>query len=127
MAEAIVNARLGDEWEAYSAGTVPSGYVHPKAIQALAEIGIEHEGRSKNAQEYLDMPLDLVITVCDAADRNCPYWLGEGKRVHIGYPDPAEATGAEEEIMAVFRAVRDDISHEIPAFLASWSSDESLK
>jgi len=124
MAEAIVNAQLGDEWKAYSAGTVPSGYVHPKAIQALAEIGIEHEGRSKNAQEYLDAPLDLVITVCDDADQNCPYWLGAGKRVHIGYPDPAEATGTEEEIMAVFRAVRDDISRQIPEFLESWQSDE---
>jgi len=124
MAEAVVNARLGDEWEAYSAGTAPSGYVHPKAIQALAEIGIEHEGRSKNAREYLDTPLDLVITVCDDADQNCPYWLGEGKRVHIGYPDPAEATGTEEEIMAVFRAVRDDISRQIPEFLESWQSDE---
>ena len=123
MAEAIVNARLGDEWEAYSAGTAPSGYVHPKAIQALAEIGIEHEGRSKNAQEFLDAPWDLVITVCDDADQNCPYWLGEGTRVHLGYPDPAEATGTEEEIMAVFRAVRDDISRDIPEFLESWPSD----
>ena len=72
MAEAIVNARLGDAWEAYSAGTRPAGYVHPLALRALAEIGIVHNGRSKHADEYRDVPFDLVVTVCDDAAENVP-------------------------------------------------------
>ena len=117
MAEAIVNARLGDAWEAYSAGTQPAGYVHPLALRALAEIGIQHEGRSKHADEYRAVPFDLVVTVCDAAAENCPVWLGQGKRVHLGFPDPARATGTEDEVMTAFRQVRDDIALQIPALL----------
>lgn len=118
MAEAIVNARLGEQWQAFSAGTQPSGYVHPKALQVLAEIGIQHEGRSKHADELRDVDFDLVVTVCDDAAENCPVWLGKGKRVHLGFPDPAQATGSEEEILAVFRQVRDDIARRVPALLA---------
>jgi arsenate reductase len=110
MAEAIVNARIGDTWQAFSAGTQPAGYVHPKALQALSEIGIQHAGHSKSADEFRDMPLDLVVTVCDDAAENCPVWLGQGKRVHLGFPDPAQATGTEDEVFAVFRSVRDDIA-----------------
>lgn len=117
MAEAIVNARIGDVWEAVSAGTHPSGAVHPNALRALAEIGIGHHGRSKHADEFRGAPFDLVVTVCDAAAEECPVWLGQGKRVHSGFPDPAKATGTDEEIMAVFRAVRDDIVRQIPALL----------
>ena len=119
MAEAIVNARLGDEWEAVSAGTEPAGYVHPMALRALAEIGIEHHGRSKHADEFRDVPFDLVVTVCDDAAENCPVWLGQGKRVHLGFPDPAKATGTEDEVMAVFRAVRDQIAERVGAFLGA--------
>src|SRR5512142_3396432 len=89
MAEAIVNARLGDRWQAVSAGTKPTGYVHPKAIEALREIGIEHEGRSKSVEEFKDAELDAVITVCDSAAEECPVWLGKGKRMHHDFPDPA--------------------------------------
>lgn len=117
IAEAIVNARLGDQWEAVSAGTQPTGAVHPKAIQVLSEIGIEHHGRSKSADEFRQTNFDLVITVCDDAAENCPVWLGKGKRLHMGFPDPAKAVGTEEEIMAVFRSVRDDISSKIPNLL----------
>jgi arsenate reductase len=117
MAEAIVNARLGDVWEAYSAGTQSAGYVHPLALRALAEIGIAHSGRSKNADEYRAVPFDLVVTVCDDAAENCPVWLGQGKRVHLGFPDPARATGTEDEIMAAFRRVRDDIARQVSALL----------
>jgi len=117
MAEAIVNARLGDVWEAYSAGTQPAGYVHPLALRALTEIGITHSGRSKHADEYRGVPFDLVVTVCDDAAENCPVWLGQGKRVHLGFPDPAKATGTEDEVMAVFRQVRDDIAQQVPALL----------
>ncbi|MEZ4519454.1 MAG: arsenate reductase ArsC [Chloroflexota bacterium] len=118
MAEAIVNTRLGDQWQAYSAGTQPSGYVHPLAVQALSEIGIEWEGRSKNADEFRDMAFDLVVTVCDDAAENCPVWLGRGRKVHLGFPDPAKATGSEAEVLTVFRRVRNDIAEQVPALLA---------
>ena len=117
MAEAIVSARMDDEWQAFSAGTEPAGFVHPKALEALREIGIQHEGRSKRADEFQDADFDLVVTVCDDAAENCPVWLGKGKRAHLGFPDPAKASGTEDEIMAAFRKVRDDIAHEIPQLL----------
>jgi arsenate reductase len=117
MAEAIVNARLGDAWQAVSAGTAPAAYVHPLAVRALAEIGVEHTGRSKHVDEFRDVPFDLVVTVCDSAAEECPLWLGRGRRVHLSFPDPAKATGTEEEVMAAFRRVRDDIATQIPALL----------
>lgn len=118
LAEAIVNARLGDEWEAVSAGTHPSGYVHPNALRVLQEIGIEHRGRSKSVEEFRAVPFDLVVTVCDSAAEECPMWVGHGKRVHLSFPDPAKATGTDEEVLAVFRAVRNSIAQEIPVLLA---------
>jgi arsenate reductase len=118
MAEAIVNARLSNDWRAFSAGTEPSGYVHPKAIQVLNEIGIIHSGESKHTDQFRDMEFDLVITVCDDAAENCPIWLGKGKRVHLGFPDPAKAQGTDEEVLAVFRSVRDAIEQKIPELLA---------
>ncbi|HEX7976874.1 MAG TPA: arsenate reductase ArsC, partial [Anaerolineales bacterium] len=110
MAEAIVNARLGDTWQAFSAGTHPAGQVHPKAVQVLREIGIEHAGRAKSVDEFRNTPFDLVVTVCDSAAEECPVWLGPGRRVHLGFPDPAKAAGSEEQVLAVFRQVRDDIA-----------------
>lgn len=117
MAEAIINHRLGDRWEAVSAGTQPSGYVHPSALLVLEEIGIQHAGRSKSVTEFQGVAFDLVITVCDSAAEQCPIWLGAGKRMHIGFPDPARATGAPDQILSAFRAVRDDILQRIPAAL----------
>jgi arsenate reductase (thioredoxin) len=117
MAEAIVNARLGDRWQAYSAGTRPAGFVHPKAIQVLREIGIEHTGRSKNVEEVRDISFDLVVTVCDSAAEECPLWLGAGRRVHKGYPDPAKASGSQEDIIDAFRSVRTDMLEELPSLL----------
>jgi arsenate reductase len=113
MAEAIVNARLSDDWRAFSAGTVPAGYVHPKALQVLEEIGITHGGESKSAEQFRQMDFDLVVTVCDDAAENCPVWLGKGKRMHLGFPDPAKATGTDEEQLAVFRSVRDAIARKV--------------
>jgi arsenate reductase len=118
MAEALVNDRLGETWQAYSAGTQPSGYVHPKALAVLEEIGIQHEGHSKGVSAIRDIPFDLVVTVCDDAAENCPVWLGSGKKIHVGFPDPAKATGSEEEIMGVFRKVRDDIEGKIIPLLS---------
>lgn len=117
MAEAIVNARLSEEWRAFSAGTEPAGYVHPKAIQVLDEIGITHNGQSKSADQFREMDFDLVVTVCDDAAENCPVWLGKGKRVHLSFPDPAKAEGTDEEQLAVFRSVRDAIAREVPELL----------
>ena len=110
MAEGLVNHFRGDEWEAVSAGTRPSGYVHPLSIRAVAELGIDISGsRSKSADEFRDAELDLVITVCDGAAQNCPVWLGQGRVVHIPFPDPAAATGSEGEQLALFKQVRDGI------------------
>ena len=121
MAEAIVNARLSDDWRAFSAGTEPSGYVHPLATQVLDEIGIKHQGESKSADRFREMDFNLVVTVCDDAAENCPLWLGKGKRVHLGFPDPAKAQGTDEEKLAVFRSVRDAIAQQIPALLAKYA------
>ena len=117
MAEAIVNARLGEQWEAVSAGTKPTGYVHPKAIQVLQEIGIHHQGHSKLADAYRDLPLDLVVTVCDSAAEECPVWLGPGKRAHLSFDDPAKASGSEAQVLEAFRRVRDEIEQLIPVLL----------
>ena len=117
MAEAIVNQRFGSKWEAFSAGTRPSGYIHPKAITVLEEIDIQHQGDSKHTDQFKLIKFDLVITVCDSAAEDCPVWLGLGKKIHHSFPDPAEAVGTEDEILAVFREVRDDIAEKIPALL----------
>ena len=117
MAEALVNHDLGREWAAFSAGTRPAGYVHPLALQALSEIGIEHIGRSKGVDEFVGQAFDLVVTVCDDAAEECPVWLGRGKRTHIGFRDPAKASGTPEEILAVFREVRDEMREKIEGYL----------
>jgi arsenate reductase len=117
MAEAIVNAQMGDGWSAVSAGTRPSGYVHLGATVALAELGIDHQGRSKSPDEFRDVPFDLVVTVCDAAAEDCPVWLGQGKRVHLPFPDPSKAPGSEADVLAAFRRVRDDMVDQVTALL----------
>jgi arsenate reductase len=118
MAEAIVNARFGDAWQAVSAGTKPAGYTHPKAIAALAEIGIQHEGRSKLADEFRGIDFDLVVTVCDSAAEDCPVWLGQGKKVHHSFFDPAKTDEMDD-----FRRVRDEIAREMERILASVPGD----
>ena len=118
MAEGMVNYFVSDTWEAFSAGTKPSGYVHPLAIQAMAELCIDISAQqSKSTDEFRDVAFDRVITVCDHAAQNCPAWLGEGVVKHIGFPDPAEAEGADEERLAVFRQVRDGLREEVLAYL----------
>ena len=117
MAEAIVNARLGKDWEAVSAGTKPAGFVHPKALAILDEIGIKHEGRSKLADEFRGMDFDLVVTVCDSAAEECPVWLGKGKKIHHSFPDPAKTDNMDD-----FRKVRNDMEREIIQLLVSYAS-----
>jgi len=117
MAEAIVNYRLGESWEAVSAGTRPTGYVHPKALAALAEIGIQHNGRSKLADDFRGVDFDLVVTVCDSAAEECPIWLGNGKRVHHSFPDPAKTDDMND-----FRKVRDAMEREIIYLLVNYAN-----
>ena len=112
MAEAIVNTRMGGEWQAVSAGTKPAGYVHPKALEALSEIGIQHTGSSKRADEFQGVDFDLIVTVCDSAAEECPVWLGKGKRAHHSFPDPAITDSMDD-----FRKVRDNIEIEITKLL----------
>jgi arsenate reductase len=116
IAEAIVNARYPD-WRAFSAGTRPSGYVHPLAVQVLSEIGIEHKGISKNVEIFRKDEFELVVTVCDDANEECPVWLGKGKRVHKSFRDPARVEGNVEEKLSVFRDVRDEMLKNIPELL----------
>jgi arsenate reductase len=120
MAEGLVNHYLADEWRAYSAGTRPAGYVHPLAVEAMAELNIDiSRQRSKAADEYRDADLDLVVTVCDDANEACPLWLGQGRRKHISFPDPAQAQGNDEQRLAQFRHVRDDIRRALFALLVN--------
>ncbi len=123
MAEAIVNQRMGSEWEAVSAGVRPTGVVHPMTLIALEEIGIHHAGRSKSAEEFRSTPFDLVVTVCDAAAEECPVWLGRGKKAHLGFPDPAQAAGSDAEKMEAFRQVRNDMAQQIPALLQQMQAE----
>lgn len=110
MAEGLVNHDLGDRWEARSAGTRPAAAVHPLAVRAMAEIGIDiTRGRPEHVEACLDQPWDLVVTVCDSAKEICPLFPRPVEQLHVSFPDPAEAVGSDEERMAVFRAVRDDI------------------
>jgi len=85
--------------------------VHPKAVQVMAEIGIDiSDGYPKNVAQFIDKPFDYVITVCDNAKETCPIFMGEVKEnLHIGFDDPADATGTEEEILSEFRRIRDEI------------------
>jgi arsenate reductase len=117
IAEALVNSRLADEWQAFSAGSRPAGFVHPKALQVLAEIGIQYQGRSKSMDEFNGQPFDLVVNVCDSDASECPVWLGKGEKLHLPFPDPADARGSAEEILNAFRSVRDGMLEKLPALL----------
>lgn len=104
MGEALINQLGGDRYQAVSAGSHPSGYVHPKSIETLKRHGIEPGNpRSKSWDEFAGQTFDLVITVCDAAAaESCPVFLGPVKKLHWSTPDPAKATGTEAEIQAAF-------------------------
>lgn len=116
MAEGIVNHVLGDRFEAVSAGTEAS-YVNPTAIEVLKEIGIDiSHHRSKNLEEFSGQQFDHVITLCGDADEKCPLSLGGVIRTHVGFPDPAKASGSAE-LYPVFRKVRDDMKAVLIKFL----------
>ena len=117
LAEGILKRALGDGFRVESAGSKPAGYVHPLAVKALAEIGIDisaHE--SKHMDLFLDDDVETVITVCGNADQACPMFPGQMNRHHWPFDDPAHATGTEEEQLAVFRRVRDEIQRVFHAY-----------
>ena len=117
MAEGFLRALGGDQFEAFSAGTVATA-VRPEAIQAMAEIGIDISAQqSKSLEPYLGQPFEWVITVCDRARDNCPIFPGAEQAGHWQFDDPADATGTFEERLAVFRRVRDEIRGRIRMFI----------
>jgi arsenate reductase len=119
LAEGILRAAAGDLIEVASAGSKPAGYVHPKSIQVLQEIGIDISGHhSKHMNEFLDRKVTTVITVCGNADQACPMFPGQVNRHHWGFEDPAHATGTEDEVLAEFRRVRDQIKLVFGAYVA---------
>jgi arsenate reductase len=113
MAEGLVNHDLAGEVKAVSAGVRPSR-VNPRAVQVMAELGIDiSRQRSKSVEELGEADFDLVITVCDRAQQECPIFPGETEVMHVGFPDPARATGTDAEILAVFRQVRDEMREQL--------------
>jgi arsenate reductase len=104
--------------EVYSAGTIAEGKVNPYAVKAMGELGIDISQQDpESVEKYLDQSFDYVITVCDGAKEICPIFTGNVKnRIHIGFDDPAKAKGTEEEVMPVYRKVRDQIKEDFYKF-----------
>jgi arsenate reductase len=110
MAEGILRSVAGDILDVQSAGSDPAGFVHPLAIRALDDVGIDiSANKSKHLNEFRDHNIETVITVCDNADKACPRFPGQANRHHWPFPDPAKAKGSEDEIWKAFEQVRDDI------------------
>ncbi len=127
LAEGILRAAAGDLIEVASAGSKPAGYVHPKSIEVMKEIGIDISGHtSKHLEEFLNRNVDTVITVCGNADQVCPMFPGQVHRFHWGFEDPAHAKGSEEEVLAEFRRVRDQIRLVFEAYAAGLKRGTSL-
>lgn len=117
MAEGILKS-FDESLEVFSAGTNPAVRVHPKAIYVMNEIGIDiSKNYPKSVEQFLNQSFDYVITVCDNARETCPVFAGKvHKRLHIGFEDPAEAIGTEDEILSVYRRVRDEIKMRMTEF-----------
>lgn len=120
MAEAFLKS-FDKNLEVFSAGTKPADKVHPKAIQVMREVGIDiSHNKPKDVEQFINQSFDYVITVCDNARESCPIFTGQVvKQLHIGFEDPAEATGNEEEVLKVFRKVRDEIKKAFEEFYKS--------
>ena len=113
IAEGLLRSLGGNRFEVFSAGTEATR-VRPLAARAMHELGIDISGQeSKTLDRYLDQPFDKVITVCDQANESCPVFFGARERLHWSFPDPSQATGTEEEQLATYRQVRDDIRRRI--------------
>ena len=120
MAQGLWNQLGAGRWEAFSAGSQPSGYVHPLALVAMKEVEIDiAAGRSKHVDEFAGQAFDLVVTVCDNAKETCPVMPGAKQTLHWPFDDPAAATGSESKQMAVFARVRDEIRDRIRGYLGA--------
>lgn len=118
MAEVMWNQLGEGNWQASSAGSRPSGYVHPLAIEALQELDLPVDGlTSKSTELFSEQPFDWVVTVCDHAKDACPTWPYAKEILHWPFSDPADATGTPEEQMKVFREIRDQIRDKIRIFI----------
>jgi arsenate reductase (thioredoxin) len=121
IGEGFLRAALGDLANVQSAGSKPAGYVHSLALQVMAEVGIDISGhRSKPLTEFLNQPVNTVITVCGSADQACPVFPGQVNRHHWPFFDPAKVTGSEAEQLKIFRAVRDEIHRVFTAYADGW-------
>ncbi|HLP24125.1 MAG TPA: arsenate reductase ArsC [Acidobacteriota bacterium] len=128
MAEGVLRAAAGDVVEVHSAGSKPAGYVHPKAIQVMREIGIDLSAHtSKHMKEFMDRSVTTVITVCGNADQACPIFPGQVNRHHWRFDDPAHATGTDEEVLAEFRRVRDEIRRVFTAYGAGLREGAAMR
>jgi len=118
MAEGLVNHDLGEQLQAFSAGTEATR-VNPLATQVMAEIGIDLSGHSsKTLDEFADQPFDYVITLCGDANEKCPLFFGGVKRLHMGFEDPSRLPGSEAEVLPEYRRVRDEIRQRMKDFFA---------
>jgi len=117
MAEGYLKS-FDNNLEVFSAGTIPAEKVNPYAVKAMKEVGIDiSNGVAENVDNYISQSFDYVITVCDNAKESCPVFIGNVKhQLHIGFDDPADAVGTEEEIMPVYRRVRDEIKKDFYEF-----------
>jgi arsenate reductase len=127
LAEGILKEAAGDLLEVQSAGSNPAGYVHPKAIEGMKEIGIDiSDHTSKHMNEFLNRKVDTVITVCGNADQACPMFPGQVNRHHWGFDDPAHAKGTDEEVTQEFRRVRDQIKLVFDAYAAGLHEAQTI-
>ena len=116
MADGLINHDFAGRIEAFSAGTEPHG-LNPKAVAVMAELGIDiSRNSSDHISQYDGQGFDYVITLCGDADDKCPAIFGGVKRMHIGFDDPPKATGSEEEVLDVYRRVRDEIRQQLGEF-----------
>ncbi len=128
MAEGILRAAAKDLFEVHSAGSNPAGYVHPKAVAVMKEIGIDISSHlSKHMNDFLQRNVHTVITVCGNADQACPSFPGQLTRYHWGFDDPANAEGTDEEVLEVFRKVRDEIKVVFEAYAAGYREASDSK
>jgi len=119
LAEGLLRAASKGRFEVASAGSRPAGYVHPMAVRVMAEIGIDlSEHTSKHMNDFLARKVETVITVCGNADQACPTFPGQLNRHHWPFEDPAHAIGTDDEVLAVFRRVRDEIRRVFEAYAA---------
>lgn len=120
MAEGLVNAYLGEDWQAFSAGTAPSGMVHPLAVRAMAEIDIDiSQGATESVDAYRELQPDLVVTVCDSAAQNCPVWLEDEDVEHMPFDDPTKLVGSDSDRISACRQVRDLMRDTLLPYLQS--------